>query len=54
MLFFRNGYYLPGVAQVGGADAGVGGVGGSWHEPVGQTRHVTQHHAMAHAQHLLN
>ncbi len=28
-----NGYYLPGVAQVG---ADPGGGGGSWHEPVAQ------------------
>jgi hypothetical protein len=33
ILLFRNGYYLPGVAQVG---ADPGGGGGSWHEPVAQ------------------
>jgi hypothetical protein len=38
-LLLRNGYYLPGVAQVG---ADPGGGGGSWHEPVAQTRQVTQ------------
>jgi hypothetical protein len=39
ILLCRNGYYLPGVAQVG---ADPGGGGGSWHEPVAQTRQVTQ------------
>ena len=38
-FLFRNGYYLPGVAQVGADPSGGGG--GSWHEPVGQTRQVT-------------